>query len=79
MVTKITVVFLFVIGVSAKETLRLGALISQRGSFDFSGFIPAMNIALETIENDTTIPFKFDVVINDSMVSLVGSPSVLFK
>ena len=73
--TILSFVFLLLIGVNAKETLRLklGALISQRGSFDFTGLIPAMNIALETIENDTTLPFKFDVVINDSMVSYIAT------
>ena len=66
--------FLFLIGinlqeVNAKETLHLGVLISQEGGTDLSGYIPAMNIALETIENDTTLPFKFYVRVNDSQVN----------
>ena len=63
-------IFLFLIEVNGKEqTLNLGVLISQEGDFDFTGFIPAMNLALETIENDTTLPFNFIVKSNDSRVS----------
>ena len=44
-------VFIFLIGVNGKEQiLNLGVLISQEGDSDFTGFIPAMNLALETIE-----------------------------
>ena len=68
-ITTICIVVLFTIEVNGKETLRLGALISQDAEFDFSGFIPAMNLALDTIENDTTLPFSFSVTLNDSMVS----------
>ena len=53
----------------AKETLRLGMLFSQEGVFDFSGLIPAIDIALETIEADETLPFTFTYTHNDSMVS----------
>ena len=67
-ITAISIVFLFTIGANAKQTLRLGVLISQEGDFDFTGFIPAMNLALETIENDTTLPFNFSITLNDSMV-----------
>ena len=69
----VSVVFFYTVTnaeVNAKETLRLGALISQDGEFDFTGFIPAMNLALETIENDTTLPFRFSITLNDSMVSV---------
>ena len=71
---KISAVFLFLIGVNlqgginAKETLHLGVLISQEGGTDLTGFIPAMNIALDTVENDTTLPFKFFARISDSQV-----------
>ena len=53
---------------ATKEILHLGVLISQEGGTDLSGYIPAMNIALETIENDTTLPFIFRSRINDSKV-----------
>ena len=53
---------------TSKEILHLGVLISQEGGTDLSGYIPAMNIALETIENDTTLPFIFRSRINDSKV-----------
>ena len=68
-VTTISVVFLFLIEINAKETLRLGVLLSQEGEFDFAGFIPAMDLALETIENDTTLSFSFEITLNDTMVS----------
>ena len=55
-------------GTFEKETLRLGILFSQK-VFDFSGFIPAIEMALETIEADETLPFRFTYTHNDSMVS----------
>ena len=51
-----------------RETLRLGILFSQE-VFDFSGSIPAIEMALETIEADETLPFIFTYTYNDSMVS----------
>ena len=51
-----------------RETLRLGVLFSQE-VFDFSGSIPAIEMALETIEADETLPFTFTYTHNDSMVS----------
>jgi len=62
----------FLIEANAKKTLRLGVLISQEGEFDFRGFIPAMNLALQTIKDDATLPFNFEVTLNDSMVRLIG-------
>ena len=56
-------------GTNAKETLQLGMLFSQRGVFDFSGLIPAIEIALETINADDTLPFNFTYTHRDSMVS----------
>ena len=71
-IAKISTVLLFLIAVNAKETLRIGVLISQEGDFDLSGFIPVMDLALETIENDTTLPFNFNVRLNDSQVCFSG-------
>lgn len=60
---------LFLIGVNGKEfTLQLGALVSQEGDVDNRGFLSAMSLALETIKNDTTLPFNFNVKLNDSRV-----------
>ena len=56
---------------NAKETLRLGAMISQEGPFGLAGFLPAMELALETIKEDETLPFEFEITLNDSMVSIV--------
>lgn len=55
-----------------RETLRLGVLLSQEGIFDFSGLIPAIEIAIETIEADETLPFTFTYTYNDSMVSMAS-------
>ena len=66
MIVTISVVFLFLIRVnSVKEriTLHLGVLISQEGEQNLLGY------TLETIKNDTTLPFYFSVALNDSMVS----------
>ena len=52
----------------AKDTLYLGVMVSQEGDINYSGYIPAMDIALETINNDPTLPFYFNVTLNDSMV-----------
>lgn len=52
-----------------KETLRLGILLSQdRNNFDFSGSLHAIEMALETIEADETLPFRFTYAHNDSKV-----------
>ena len=53
-----------------RETLHLGAIISQQAgaSFDYSGFLPTLALALETIDNDSSLAYKFEVTINNSMV-----------
>ena len=51
-----------------REILRLGMLFSQEGVFDFSGLIPTIEIALETIKADKTLPFTFTYTHSDSMV-----------
>ena len=67
-IAEISIIFSLLILVNTKETLHLGMLISQEREFDFTGFIPAMNLALETIENDTTLPFNFYIRLNNSKV-----------
>ena len=57
-----------VIITNAKETYRLGVDFSLQSA----GFIPAMDLALETINNDPTLPFNLDVIRSDSMVSGQG-------
>ena len=84
LITKFSVLgvaLLFLVNVKAevkeKKTLHLGVLISQEGEFDFTGLLSAMDLALETIENDTTLPFNFTITLNDSMVSqCVGLASI---
>ena len=70
-ITVISAVFLFAIkvNVTAKDTLRLGVLIPVKGVLDLSAYIPTMELALETVANDTTLPFNFSIIRNDSMVS----------
>ena len=61
------VVFLFSLtNTNARETLRLGVYI------DLTGFLPAMELALKTIKDDKTLPFTFNVTLNDSMVSSIA-------
>lgn len=69
LIMRVIVVILLSIGVNAEQTLRLGVLVSQEGDFDFTGLIPAMNLALDTINSDTTLPFNFYITLNDSKVS----------
>ena len=84
LITKFSVLgvaLLFLVNVKAevkeKKTLHFGVLISQEGEFDFTGLLSAMDLALETIENDTTLPFNFTITLNDSMVSqCVGLASI---
>ena len=59
-------------GENEKEELRLGVLFAQK-VFDFSGFIPAIEMALETIDADGTFPFTFTYTHNDSEVSTAAS------
>ena len=62
----ITVILLLSMGktvTNARETLRLGVFN------DIRGFVPGMEIALETIRNDKTLPFTFEVTFNFTMVS----------
>jgi len=56
-----------------RETLQLGALISQQlgAGFDYSGFLPALSLALETIDNDSSLRYGFNVTINNSLVNNV--------
>ena len=71
MISTIGVVLLLLIRANAtkKMIIHLGALVSQEGELNLSGYIPSMNLALETIKNDTSLPFDFHVTLNDSMVS----------
>ena len=58
-------------GTFEKENLRLGVLFFEKGS------IPAVEMALETIEADETLPFLFTYTHNESMVSSVYVYSLL--
>lgn len=69
-ITRISLIACLVISmINAKELLHLGVMISQEGPFGLRGFLPAMELALETIEDDETLPFAFEITLNDSMVS----------
>ena len=69
-ITEIITLTLFTGAAYGRETLQLGALISQqpREGFDYSGFLPALSLALETVNNDSSLRYKLDVTINNSLV-----------
>ena len=69
MITTIVVLLLLLKLNATKDVLHLGVLVAQGGELNLSGYIPAMDLALEAIKNDTTLPFEFHVTVNDSMVS----------
>ena len=58
-----------------RETLQLGVLISQQPGerLDYSGFLPALSLANETINNDSSLWYKLEVTINNSMVGILYS------
>ena len=69
LIMKILVIYInlmIVLLSNAKETFHLGV------HTDLIGFLPAMELALETIEKDETLPFTLDVTLNHSMVSIVS-------
>ena len=41
--------------VEQQENLYFGVFISQDSAFDFSGFIPPLELGVETINNHTTV------------------------
>jgi len=59
------ILFLILRGTIAnpKGILRLGVFN------DLRGLKPAMDVALETVNNDTTLPFVFEVTYSYTMVS----------
>jgi len=65
---------------NGKETLRLGALVSsgQTGTrFDYTGFLPALKLALETINNDSSLQYFFEITTNNSKVTTLSPLSYL--
>ena len=70
MVGNVVLVFmcLWFTNAHAKETLRLGALISQKGDLDFTGSLVAFHLALQTVNNDPSLRYAFEVTLNDSKV-----------
>ena len=69
MITRFIAVLLILLRINAaKDILQLGILVSQGGDLNLSGYIPAMQLALESITNDATLPFDFNNILNDSKV-----------
>lgn len=60
------IMFLSLTDAKEKDSLRLGVYN------DLTGFLPAMELALETIRNDETLPFTFNVTCSQSMVRDLG-------
>ena len=52
-----------------KQTLHLGAMISQEGELDYSGQLLSFDLALQTINSDPSLLYTFEKTLNDSMVS----------
>ena len=66
----VIVLFVFLIRINeAIDTYHLGVLIPMKGDLDLSAYIPTMELALETVNNDTTLPFNFTHNLDDSMVA----------
>ena len=66
--------FLVSSGVVGKETLRVGILISQGddsqdGRIDHSGYLPTLYYALETVNRDPSLQYRFAVLLKNSEVS----------
>lgn len=63
-VLTISVKFLIFLSINtnAKEVLHLGV------HTDLEGFLPAMELALETVNEDETFPFTFNATLDRSMV-----------
>ena len=58
---------------AVRETLRLGAMIPQKGEVDYSGQLLSFNLALRTVNRDPSLQFSFEQSLNDSMVSIATS------
>jgi len=55
-VIPVIIALVLYIGLSnGKDTLQLGVLVSRGGEMDNSGFLPALDLALETVNNDTSL------------------------
>ena len=66
----VIVSFVFLIRINeAKDTYHLGVLIPIKGDLNLSAYKPTMELALETVDNDTTLPFNFTHNLDDSMVA----------
>lgn len=64
-ITVIGFVLLFLIRTNTgEETFKLGVDFQSESA----GYIPAMDLAIETIKNDTTIPFSFEYILSYTMV-----------
>ena len=53
-----------------RETLHIGVLISQQlgAGFDYSGFLPALSLALDTVNKDSSLRYRLSVTVNNSLV-----------
>ncbi|XP_065899536.1 gamma-aminobutyric acid type B receptor subunit 2-like [Dysidea avara] len=58
-----------------RETLHIGVLISQQlgAGFDYSGFLPALSLALDTVNNDSSLRYRLSVTVNNSLCEAASS------
>ncbi|XP_065899508.1 gamma-aminobutyric acid type B receptor subunit 2-like isoform X2 [Dysidea avara] len=50
-----------------KETLSLGVFVSQDSALDFTGFLVALDLAIDTINKNSSFLYNFTYLRNDSM------------
>jgi len=71
---RIAVIVIVIFSVStipnAKETLRFGALVSQEGELDYSGQLLTLELALQTVNNDSShdLLHSFNVTVGDDVM-----------
>ena len=53
-----------------RETLHIGVLISQQlgSGFDYSGLLPALSLALDTVNKDSSLRYRFNITVSNSLV-----------
>ena len=56
-----------------KETLSLGVFVSQDSALDFTGFLVALDLAIDTINKNSSFLYNFTYLRNDSMVRQLNS------
>ncbi|XP_065899539.1 gamma-aminobutyric acid type B receptor subunit 2-like isoform X2 [Dysidea avara] len=58
-----------------RETLHIGVLISQQlgSGFDYSGLLPALSLALDTVNKDSSLRYRFNITVSNSLCEAASS------